>query len=175
MPWRNWHVQLCTDYTWRKPELENEWLSKVINRCVSFRLKVVSLINNNDSSSPTFPNWHQISMIWIKNSFSTVCLLLKRCLVNCFSLAELFQRFWSKISQKNIHKASPASHTKIFSIRCGCSYTKHFCTSWIVIALAILKPWLICIQISGSFSSGINIKATNVEHEAASAVASIDT
>ena len=29
-----------------------------------------------------------------------VCLLLKRCLVNRFRLAELFQRFWNKMSQK---------------------------------------------------------------------------
>ena len=65
-------------------------------------------------------------MIWIQNSFSTVCLLLKRCSVNLFSLAELFQRFWNKISQKNIHKASQASHAKIFSIRCSCINTKQF-------------------------------------------------
>ena len=56
LPWRHCHVQVCTDYTWMKPELENEWLSKVMSRWVSFRLNVVSLITNNDNSWPTFPN-----------------------------------------------------------------------------------------------------------------------
>ena len=44
------------DYTRRKPDLENEWPLKVMNRWVSFRLNVVSLITNNDNSWPIFPN-----------------------------------------------------------------------------------------------------------------------
>ena len=35
----------------KEPELENETLSKVMNRWVSFRLKVVSQITNNDNST----------------------------------------------------------------------------------------------------------------------------
>ena len=39
---------------------------------------------------------------------------------------ELFQRSGSRNSKTNIHKASQASHTKIFSIRCSCINTKQF-------------------------------------------------
>ena len=38
LPWRHCHVQVCTEYTWRKPKLKNEWLSNVMNRWLSFRL-----------------------------------------------------------------------------------------------------------------------------------------
>ena len=41
-----------------------------------------------------------------------VCLSLKPCLVNCFSLAELFQRFLKQKFLKNIHKDSEASLQK---------------------------------------------------------------
>ena len=175
-PWRHCHVQVCTDYTRKKPEFENEWLSKVMNRWVSFRLKVVSSITNNDYKLLTnIPELQQILMVWINNSFSTVCLLLKRCLVNCFSLAELFQRFWDKISQK-ISTRLDRHHMQRFSASDAAASTRsNFCTFRIGIVSALLKQWLTCIQIFGLLSSGINIKAANVEQEAASAVASVDT
>ena len=44
-----------------------------------------------------------------------------------------------------------------------------------IIALALPKQCWICIQIFGLPSSGVNIKSANVEQEAASAVASVDT
>ena len=39
----------------------------------------------------------------------------------------------------------------------------------------VLKECLICMQMFGLLSSGFNIKASSVEQEAASAVASVDT
>ena len=110
-----------------------------------------------------------------KKSFSTACLLLKRCLVNLLSLAELFQKFWNKIAQK-ISTRLARHHKQRFSASDAAASTQSkFCTSWIGIALALLKQWLICIQIFGSLSSGINIKAAIIEQYAASAVASVDT
>ena len=100
-------------------------------------------------------------MIWIKNSFSTVCLLLKCCLVNFFSLAELFQKIWNKISHK-ISTRLARHHKQRFSASDAAASTQsNFCTSWIDIALSLLKQWLICIQIFGSLSSGINKKGSN--------------
>ena len=49
------HVQAQTDYTWRKPELENKSFSKKMDRWKICRLTVVSLITNNDNSWSTFP------------------------------------------------------------------------------------------------------------------------
>ena len=47
LPWRHCHVSACIDYTWRKLELENKSLSKVMDRWIIFRL--------NDNSWSTFP------------------------------------------------------------------------------------------------------------------------
>ena len=42
-------VQARIDFTWREPELENEYLSKLMNRWIRFRLEVVSLITNDEN------------------------------------------------------------------------------------------------------------------------------
>ena len=90
-----------------------------------------------------------------------VCLLLKPCLVNCFSLAELFQRCLNKNFQK-ISTRIARHHIQRYSASdAAVSTQSNFCTSWIGIALALLKQWLICIQNLGSPSSGINIKGSN--------------
>ena len=92
-----------------------------------------------------------------------------------FSLAELFQKFWNKIAQK-ISTRLGRHHEQRFSASDAAASTQsNFCTSWIGIALALLKQWLICIQIFGSLSSWINIKAAIIEQKAASAVTSVDT
>ena len=104
-----------------------------------------------------------------------VCLLLKPCLVNCFSLAELFQRFLNKNSQKISTRIARHHLQKYSASDAAASTQSNFCTFWIGIALALPKQWLSCIQNFGSLSSGINIKAAIVEQEAASAVASVDT
>ena len=100
-------------------------LSRVINRWIIFRLKVVSFITNNDNSWPTFLAWcprpsevqlrkasgtrlqtfpacNRFRWHELKLSFCTLYWLLERCLLllNCFSIAGLFQRCWNKISQK---------------------------------------------------------------------------
>ena len=99
---------------------------------------------------------------------------MKRCLMNCYSLAGLFKRFWNKISQK-ILKMQARHHIQRFSASEATASTQsNFCTS-IAIALALPKQCWICIQIFGLSSSGVNIKAANVKQEAASAVASVDT
>ena len=145
-----------------------------MNRWVSFRLKVVSFITNNNNSWPTFPNCNRFRWYELR-CFSTVFLLLKRCKVNCFSLVELLQRVWNKISQK-ISTRPTRHHILRFSASDAAASTQsNFCTSWIGIALALLKQCLMYIQIFGLLSPGVNIKAANVEQEVASAVASVDT
>ena len=42
LPWRHCRLEACTDYTWRKPELENKSLSKKMDRWIIFLLKIVS-------------------------------------------------------------------------------------------------------------------------------------
>ena len=71
---------------------------------------------------------------------------------------------------KNNHKASLASHTKIFSIRCSCINTMQFLyfVNWYCFGT-------MCIQMFGLLSSGVDIKGASFEQEAASAVASVDT
>ena len=80
---------------------------------------------------------------------------MKRCLVNCFSLAELFQRFWSRNSQ-TIFTRLVRHHIQRFSASGAAALTQsNFCTSWIGIALALVKQCFMCIQIFGSLSSGV--------------------
>ena len=100
-------------------------------------------------------------MIWIKNYFSTVCLFLKCCLVNFFSLADLFKKIWNKIAHK-ISTRLARHHVQRFSASDAAASTqRNFCTSWTGIALSLLKQWLIWIQIFGSLSSGIQYKGSN--------------
>ena len=100
---------------------------------------------------------------------------MKRCLVNCFSLAELFQRFLSRNSHK-IFTRLARHHIPRFSASDATASTQsNFSTSGIDIALALVKHYFMCIQIFGLLSSGVDIKAVDIEREAASAVASADT
>ena len=91
--------------------------------------------------------------------------LLKCCRIVPKNLEQYFS--------KHIKKASQASHKNILTSNAAASTQSSFCTSWNGIALALLKQWLICIQIFGLLSSGIDKKAANVEQEAASAVAAV--
>ena len=86
-----------------------------------------------------------------------------------------FQRFLNENSQK-ISTRIVRHHIQRYSASDAAASTQiFFYTSWIGIALALLKQWLICIQNFGSLSSGFNIKAAIVEQKAASAVASVNT
>ena len=145
-----------------------------MNRWVSFRLQVVSFITNNDNVWPIFPNCNRFRLYELRMFFYGL-FLLKRCLANCFSLVELFQRFWNNISRK-ISTRLARHHIQRFSASgAAVSTYSNFCTYWICIALILLKQCLTYIQIFGLLSLWINIKAVNVEQEAASAVASVDT
>ena len=67
-------------------------------------------------------------------------------------------------------------HLQRFSASDAAALTQcKFYASWIGIALAPLKQYLICIQIFGSLFSNVNMKAASVEQEAASAVISVYT
>ena len=77
---------------------------------------------------------------------------------------------------KNIHKASQAYHIQRFSASDAAASTQsNLGTSWISIALTLVKQYSICISIFDLLSSRIDIKTTSVEQEAASAVVSVDT
>ena len=67
-------------------------------------------------------------------------------------------------------------HIQRFSASDAAASTQsNFCTSLSGIALALPKQCWIFTQIFGLPSSGVNLKAANVEQEAASAVAAVDT
>ena len=89
--------------------------------------------------------------------------IMKCCKVDIFSLAELFQQFWNKIAKKISIRLARHHKQKFSASDAAASTQSNFCTSWIGIASALLKQWLICIQIFGSLSSGINIKAAIIE------------
>ena len=90
---------------------------------------------------------------------------MKCCLEHCKRLAT-FQRSWDKISQ-NISTRLARHHIQRFSESDAAATTQNnFCAFWIGIA----KHCLMCIQIFGLLSSGVNIKAASIEQEAASAV-----
>ena len=60
-----------TDYAWRKPKRENKPLSKKMDHWIIFRLKVVSLITNNDnpwSKSPIWNRfrWHESKILFLR-------------------------------------------------------------------------------------------------------------
>ena len=76
---------------------------------------------------------------------------------------------------KNIHKASQASHTKIFGIRCSCINTKQFLyfVNWYCFGTSVTLFYMHSEFRFALFR--VDIKAANVEQEAASAVAPVDT
>ena len=173
--WRHYHVQAYTDYTWRKPELENKSFSKKMDRWIIFRLQVVILITNNDNSWSTFPICNSFRWTRIKNTFSTDDWLNKTCVAYCKRLAESFKIFWNKNFQ-TISTRLARHHLQRFSASDAAASTQcMFCVSWIAIALTLFEQCLICIQIFGSLFSNVNMKDANVEKEAASAVASVYT
>ena len=156
------------------PELENKSLSKKIDRWIIFRLKVVSLITNNDNSWSTFPIYNRFRGHEQKN-LSTTEWLNKTCLAYCTRLAESFKRIRNKNSQK-ISTGLARHHLQRFSTSDAAVSTQcNFYAFWIGIALALLKQCLICIQIFSSLFSNVNLKAASVQQEAASAVTSVDT
>ena len=105
-------------------------------------------------------------MTWIKNSFCTFYWLDKRCSVNYLSFTELFQRYWNKIHKKG----KPSITCKYFQHQMQLHKHKAiFYTSWIGIALEMVKQCLISIKIFGLLSSGVDWKAASVEQESASA------
>ena len=122
-----------------------------MNRWVTFRLKVVSLITNYDNSWPTLPNcnrfrWYEQRILFLQSVYYW------NVLVNWFGLAELFQRFWYKSSQK-ISTGLARHHIERFSASDTAASTKKN-TKKIGIAMALLKQWLICIQIFASHVNG---------------------
>ena len=121
------------------------------------------------------PCLQQISMTWIKNSFSMVEWLNKTCLAYCTRLAELFQTIRNKNSQ-NISTGLARHHLQRFSASDAAASTQcNAYASWIGITLALLKQCLICIQIFSLLFFNVNMKTASVQQEAASAVTSVDT
>ena len=97
------------------------------------------------------------------------------CVAYCKRLAESFKIFWNKNSQ-TISTRLARHHLQRFSASAPAASTLcMFSVSWIAITLALFQQCLICIQIFGSLFSYVNMKDANVEQEAASAVASLDT
>ena len=82
---------------------------------------------------------------------------------------------WNKNSQK-ISTGLARHHLQRFPSSDAVASTQcSFYASWIGVALALLKQYLICIQIFGSLFSYVNMKAASIQLEAASAVTSVDT
>ena len=112
-----------TDFTRRKPELENKSLSKKMDRWIIFRLKVVSLITNDDNSWLTFPvckrfRCHEWKFLFLRLNDS-----LKRLLHIVNILQSRSKEFGTKIIKK--YPREP-SLTKISSIRFSCINTMQF-------------------------------------------------